>query len=96
MIESRREIRRVVVLHVHPVDLLLIVPPPHVLHLVQIRIVAAKIYLLVVALAIAVVLPATSVRVVKSAIHAGFVQRLKMATNHVSVRASSNLIFQMM
>jgi hypothetical protein len=96
MIESRQEIRRVVVLHVHPVDLLLVVPPLHVLHLAQIRIVAAKIYLLVVDLAIAVVQPEMSAQVVKSLIHAGFAQRLKIVINRVFVRASSNLIFQIM
>jgi energy-converting hydrogenase Eha subunit C len=96
MIESRQEIRRAVVLHVHPVDHLLVVPPLRVLHLAQIRIVAAKIYLRVVVPAIAEVQPVTSVRVVKSAIHEGFVQRHKNAINRVSVRASSNPIFQMM
>jgi hypothetical protein len=93
---------------VHPVDHLLVDHPPlhhdllllahhHlVLHLAQIRIVAAKIYLPVVVPAIAEVQPVTSVRVVKSAIHAGFGQRHKIAINRVSVRASSNPIFQMM
>jgi hypothetical protein len=96
MIESRQEIRRVVVLHVHPVDLLLVVPPLHVLHPVQIRIVAAKIYLHAVALAIVVAQPAMLAKGAKSAIHAGFVQRHKIAINRESVRASSNPTFQMM
>jgi hypothetical protein len=96
MIESRQEIRRAVVLHVHPVDHLLVVPPLHVLHPVQIKIDAAKIYLHAAAPAIAMVQLATSARVVKSAIHAGFVQRHKIAINRESVRASSSQIFRMM
>jgi hypothetical protein len=43
-----------------------------------------------------VVQRAMSARVVKSAIHAGFVQRHKIAINRESVRASSNPTFQMM
>jgi hypothetical protein len=82
--------------HLHPHDLLLVVHHHLVLHLVQIKIVAAKIYLHAVALAIVVAQPAMLAKGAKSAIHAGFVQRHKIAINRESVRASSSQIFQMM
>jgi hypothetical protein len=71
---------------------------PH--HLVAlpalIRTVAVKIYQLEADQVIAAALLATSAQVVKSAIHAGFVQLHKIVINRVSVHASSNQMFQMM
>jgi hypothetical protein len=95
MIESRQEIRRAVVLHVHPVDLLLAVSPLRVPQLAQTKIVAAKIYQLVADRATVAAPPEMLVRGAKSLIHAGFVQRHKIAINRESVRASSSQIFRM-
>jgi hypothetical protein len=72
----------------------------HALHLrvqqlAPTRIVAVKIYLHAVVLAIAVALPEMSAQVVKSVIHGGFGRLRKIATNRVSVLESLNQIFQM-
>jgi hypothetical protein len=65
------------------------------LHLVQIKIVGAKIYQLAVALATVVAQPEMSAQVVKPAIHGGFGPLRKIATNRVSVLEFLNQIFQM-
>jgi hypothetical protein len=91
---------------VHPVDHQLVALPPlhHALHhdlqlrvpqLAPIKIVGAKIYQLVVALATVVVQPEMSAQVVKPVIHGGFGPLRKIATNRVSVLESLNQIFLM-